>query len=229
MKPDLRTQAWIGAAAALLLTTIAGCEIGSPDEVVREVGINISGFYANSNGRLVSQNSGAPIVNMNLIQNGEQLQGIDNNGRVFRGRVVAASSSSASITLEGRTSTGVSGVIQATVDVSGGLATMRGTWIEASLYGIVYGQATVPTNQGGGGGNLAINPSGSITVARNSSTTFTASGGTGSYSWSVANPSLGSINGSGSSVIYLAGNIAGTQTVRVSSGGQTRSTTVVQQ
>ncbi|MCX7819767.1 MAG: hypothetical protein N2652_11285 [Kiritimatiellae bacterium] len=229
MTPKLREQARVMLVAGALMAAIAGCEIGSPDEVVREVGINIAGFYANGNGRLVSQNSGAPIVNMNLIQNGDQLQGIDNNGRVFRGRVIASSPSSATITLEGRTSSGVSGVIQATVDVSGNLATMRGTWIEATLYGTVYGQATVPTNQGGGGGNLAISPAGTITVARNSTTTFTASGGTGSYSWSVANPSLGSINGSGSSVIYQAGNIAGTQTVRVASGGQTRSTTVVQQ
>ncbi len=229
MTKDLLDHVRVAGVAIMLLVAAAGCEVGSPDEVVREVGINISGFYANGDGRLVSKNSGAPIINMNLIQNGEQLQGIDNNGRVFRGRVVSSSSSSASITLEGRTSSGVSGVIQATVDVSGNLATMRGTWIEASLYGIVYGQATVPTNQGGGGGTLTINPSGTITVLRGSSTTFTASGGSGSYSWSVGNPSLGSINGSGSSVIYLAGNVAGTQTVRVTSGGQTKSTTVVQQ
>lgn len=221
---------WVAVvfSVVLLLVVAGGCEVGSPDEVVRDVGISIGGFYANSNGRLVSQNSGAPIIHMNLIQNGEQLQGIDNNGKVFRGRIVSASSSSATITLEGRTSSGISGMIQATVEVSGGLATMRGTWIEATLYGIVYGQATVPTNPPGGG-NLAISPSGTITVSRNSSTTFTASGGTGSYSWSVAIPALGSINGSGSSVIYLAGNLSGTQTVRVSSGGQTRSTTVVQQ
>lgn len=216
------------AAMALAVALAVGCEIGSPEEVIREVGILLEGFYANPNGRLVSQNTGAPIESMNLVQRGDQLEGVDNNGRVFRGRITSASASSALITLEGRTTAGTSGMIQARVNVAGTTATMQGTWIEATLYGIVYGQATVPTN-GAGGGNLTISPAGTITVARGSTTAFTASGGVGSYTWTVVNAALGAINGSGSTVNYVAGNTAGTQTVRVTSGGTTRSTVVIQQ
>ncbi len=227
----MKTRAWVrrAAAIAMAMALAVGCEIGSPEDVSREVGILLAGFYANPGGRLVSQNSGAPIKTMNILQNGDRIEGVDNNGLVFRGRIGSATGSRATITLEGRTTAGHAGVLQATVDVSGSTATMRGTWIEATLYGTVYGQATVPTNGGGGGGNLVINPSGVITVARGSSTSFTASGGTGSYSWSVTVPTLGAINGSGSTVIYVAANVTGTQTVRVTSGGTTRSTTVIQQ
>ncbi len=222
-----RAGRWASVAGLALIW--AGCEIGSPDQTIRQVGINIAGFYANPEGRVVSRNTGAPIETLNVIQNGDQIEAVDNNGRVFRGRIGSVSGGQASLTLEGRTTAGQVGVIQATVDVSGNTATMRGTWIEATLYGTVYGQATVPTNAGGGGtGNLTISPSGVITVARGSSTQFTASGGTGSYTWSVAIPSLGSILGSGSSVVYQAGNTSGTQTVRVASGNVTRSTTVIQ-
>ena len=220
---------WVAILAAIMAGFGAGCEVGSPDEVVREAGISVGGYYTNPDGHLVSRNTGAPIRAMLLRQSGEELEGIDNNNYVFRGRISSASASSARFVLKGQTTAGVLGTIDGTIEVSGGTAIMRGTWIEPSLYGVVYGVATVPTNGGGGGGGtLTITPSGTITVARNSTTTFSASGGSGSYSWSVANPALGSISGSGSTVQYVAGNVVGTQTVSVASGGQTRSTRVIQ-
>ncbi len=216
------------AIAAIAGIGIVGCDVGSPDTVLREIGLVIAGYYANPNGGdLVSDNSGAPISTMNLIQNGDDLQGIDNNGRVFRGKVSTATETSAAIQLTGSTTAGTEGTIQATINVSGTSATMQGTWVEASLYGNVYGTATVPTNGGGSGGSITI--SGSGTVSNNSATTYTASGGSGTHTWTVGNSSLGAITGSGSTAVYAANATDGTQTITVSSGGKTGNKTVTQQ
>ena len=139
--------AMVGIAAG----GFVGCEVGSPDTAIREVGIIIAGFYANPNGNLVSQNSGQAIVSLSITQSGDQIEGVDNNGQIFRGTIGSASDTAATITLNGRTTAGASGIIQATVNTSGTTATMQGTWAEATLYGTVYGQATVPTNSSSGG------------------------------------------------------------------------------
>ncbi len=222
MKKMLRAGVSIAVLAG---AGLVGCEIGSPDTIIREVGIVIAGFYANSGGNLVSENSGAPIETLNLIQNGDDLQGVDNNGKVFRGTVMTVAGTAASIQLTGRTTSGAEGTIQATIDSAGGTATMRGTWIEASLFGTVYGTATVPTN--GSGGSIAI--SGAGTVTNNSATTYTASGGSGTYTWTVSSSSLGTIAGSGSTAVYAANSTDGTQTITASSGGRSGSKTVTQQ
>lgn len=222
MKKMLRAGLSIAALAG---AGLVGCEIGSPDTVIREVGLVVAGFYANSGGNLVSENSGAPIETLNLIQNGDDLQGVDNNGKVFRGTVMAVAGTAASIQLTGRTTSGAEGTIQATIDSSGGTATMRGTWIEASLFGTVYGTASVPTN--GGGGSIAI--SGASSVTNNSATTYTASGGSGTYTWTVSSSSLGTIAGTGATAVYAANSTDGTQTITASSGGRSGSKTVTQQ
>lgn len=215
------------AVAAVAGAVLVGCEVGSPDTVIRQVGLIIAGFYANSGGNIVSENTGAAIETLNLIQDGSDLQAIDNNGRIFRGSVSSASESSAQIQLTGLTSAGAQGIIQAVVTVSGGSATMQGTWIEPSLYGTVYGTATVPTN-GSSGGTITI--SGSSSVSNNSTTTFTATGGSGTYTWSVGNSGLGTITGTGATGVYVANATDGTQTIRVSaSGGGSGSKTVTQQ
>ena len=223
-----RVGTWMAAAgAAAMLAGLSACEVGSPDTAIRSVEFNVAGFYANPDGgNLVSQNTGAAIVNLNLRQTGDQLEGIDNNGKIFRGTIGDAGTSSASITLQGETTAGNPGTISGTIDSSGTTATMRGTWIENSLYGTVYGQATVPTNGGSSGGTLAISPSGNTTVARGSTATFTASGGT-TYSWSVTSTAIGTITPTtGSSVTYAA-VASGTNTVTVTSGGSTKSTRVI--
>ncbi|MBM4153591.1 MAG: hypothetical protein FJ221_00970 [Lentisphaerae bacterium] len=215
------------AVAAVAGAVLVGCEVGSPDTVIRQVGLIIAGFYANSGGNIVSANTGAAITTLNLIQDGSDLQAIDNNGRILRGSVSQASESSARIQLTGLTSAGAQGILQAVVTVSGGSATMQGTWIEPTLYGTVYGTATVPTN-GGGGGTITI--TGSSTVSNNSTTTYTASGGSGTYTWTVGNSSLGTITGSGATGLYVANNSDGQQTIRVTtSGGGSGSKAVTQQ
>jgi acyl-coenzyme A thioesterase PaaI-like protein len=215
------------AVAAVAGAVLVGCEVGSPDTVIAQVGLTIAGFYANLGGTVVSTNTGLAIQTLNLIQDGTDLQAIDNNGRVFRGSISTASDTAAQINLQGTTTAGAQGTIQASVNVAGGTATMQGTWIEPSLYGTVYGTATVPTN---GGSSSSITIAGPSVVSNNSTTTFTATGGSGTFTWSVSNSGLGAITGSGASGVYIANATDGTQTIRVTaSGGGSANKTVTQQ
>ena len=93
-----RVLALIAATTlAMTLAMSAGCDVQSGDEVLRETQINIAGFYTNPEGdRIVSQNTGAKITSMNIMQTGNQLQGIDNNGIIFRGSIGSDSGSEAS-------------------------------------------------------------------------------------------------------------------------------------
>ncbi len=228
----MRRHAWMSAVLAALAAgawgLTAGCEIGSPDDVVRQTGLNLAGVYRNPDGgAIVARNSGAAINQFDLRQRGDEITAIDNNGIPFKGQVVETSATSGSMELSGVTTSGVEARISGSVQISGTTATLQGTWIEPGFYSTVYAQATVPTNSPSGG-TLAISPSGTITMTVGGNRNFTASGGSGTYTWSVANGGLGALSGtSGASVTYNAA-AAGTQTVSVSDGSATRSTTVTQ-
>lgn len=215
------------ALAAVLSAAIAfltGCEIDSSETVSRNVNIDVTGYYSGSlSGRLVQNNSGAAITGLDLRQNGDRLEAYDNNGIVFRGTIGQVNGDRASFTLEGRTTAGASGVISGNITVSGTSATMSGTWFEASVSARVAGSAAVQEPQS----NVSISPS-AATLSNNGDTrTFTASGGDGSYTWSVGNTSLGSVSGSGSSVTYTR-TTSGSNTITVSSDGDSASASISQ-
>lgn len=149
----LRTVLTVGvfAVAVCAAALFMGCKIGSPDSVSRHVGINVAGLYRANGGRIISQNTGAAITQFNLIQDGDRLQAIDNNGMIFKGSISSATDSgqtghSANFSLKGHTTAGAEGIISGAITVSGNQATMRGTWAEPTLYGNVLGYAdVVPT------------------------------------------------------------------------------------
>ncbi|MCX6996645.1 MAG: hypothetical protein NTV49_06075 [Kiritimatiellaeota bacterium] len=139
----------LALAAGSLLT---GCEVGSADEVIAGAGGNFSGLYLNPDGgHLVSHNSGSPVDALNLQQDGNQLQAVDNNNLVFSGTLGDVSTQAvASFNLTGQTTAGAAVTVSGTLQKNGTTATMTGLWAEPSLYGSVYGRATVsasPTNQ----------------------------------------------------------------------------------
>jgi len=201
----------------VLVAGLNGCQLDSDKPIYRDVPISVSGIYTGelSQGRLIHPISGATVTSMNLRQTGDRLEGIDNNGHVFRGRLFSVDANAASFTLEGQTTQGVTGTISGTLDLSSG-ARMTGTWIEPNLYGDVKGRADVQDT----GTALRITPSSATLTTNNETVTFTASGGAGSYSWAVGNTSLGVVAGSGPTVIYTR-RAAGNNTVRVTSAGQT--------
>jgi hypothetical protein len=227
----LPAPGWMFMAFSVgLLSFLAGigCELDSADSVVREVGVTVQGYYTHPDGgRIVGRNSGAAITSLDIRQSGDQLEAIDNNNQVFRGTIGNASQNNASYTLEGYTTSGKLGTMSGMFELSGSQATMRGTWIEDDFYSTIYATATVPTN-GGGGTAVKISPSSATLTSTNATQGFSASGGTGSYTWSLANNS-GTINSTtGSSVTYTRTG-SGNNTITVTdSKGQSASAAISQ-
>ena len=236
MSPNTSLRRVLSAIAAttvvLTLGLGVGCDVQSGDDVVRETQINIAGFYTNPEGELVvSGNSGGRITSLNIMQNGDRLEAIDNNGIIFRGNIGSDSNTEASLVLEGATTTGAKATITGKVSGSGTAGTLNGTWIEPTRYGVVYGKATIASisTNDNSTATLAISPSGSITLAVNSSRTFTASGGSKNYTWSVSNSQLGFLSATSGATVTYSSRLAGQQTVTVTDGSKSVSTTVTQQ
>jgi len=110
----------------------AGCEIESGDETVRTVSLDIAGSYTNNSG-IPDRQSGNRITQLTLIQNGDQLTGVDNQGGRWTGTIGRAGETQASITLDGMTSAGAQVVITGTVTVNGSDATLSGLWVEPGI------------------------------------------------------------------------------------------------
>ncbi len=227
MKSDLR---WLWVAMAVPISLLgAGCEVGSADSTERQVGISVDGIYAGTlaGGRLTSRNSGAPVTQLNLRQAGAALEATDNNGIRFAGSINGETSTRAPFTLEGRTTAGAVVNVVGTINVSGTSASMIGSWVEPSLVGDVQASASVSTNAPPVT-SLTLTPSGLINLTVGNSRSFSASGGSGSYTWSLGNSGLGSLSSSsGASVTYTASS-AGSQTISVQSGGSSQSATITQ-
>lgn len=226
---------------------LLGCEVGSSDSATRNVGVDFTGFYdsTETNSDFVSPaNSGARVTSFNLRQHGDQLEAIDNNGIVFSGSVGDPSGSSgtgtASFQLDGHTTAGqavtISGTLSgANTEGNSASATMSGTWIEPNLYARILGDAiinAIVTNSPSPTTNsLAILPAGPVSLAEGESKTFTASGGSGTYSsWQRSNTSLGTLSSSsGASTTYARNSYTGTNTLTVTdSDGDTASVTIIQ-
>lgn len=159
----------VAALCSLLISSLVflGCEVGSSDSAVRNLDINVTGVYRNTdtnanNGKLVSNNSGDPITQLDLRQTGDQLEANDNNGKSFSGTI----GDDGNFTMTGLTTAGQEGTMVGTIEASSGMGTMRGTWAEPTMYGTIYGQATVASNSSGGGTtyslSVSVNGSGSV-------------------------------------------------------------------
>ena len=190
-----------------------GCEVGSSDSVTRTMEVDFTGLYTadtDVSTDLVSPaNSGTRVTSLNLIQSGDQLQAIDNNGIVFGGTLNDVSENSgtaaAGFTLEGSTTAGKSVTISGSLSGSGTTAEMRGTWIEPDMYAYVTGQATInliPTNgtytltmnisPSGGGttdpteGEHEIDENESVTLTATAASNYTFSSWSGSVTGSTS-------------------------------------------
>lgn len=130
---------------------LTGCDVQSGNNMVREVGIQVSGFYTNPNGgAMVTSSSGLTVTQMSISQEGDRLIATDNNGRIYRGSIGQTDGSTASFTLNGSSIT--LGIVADEVTISGSFSvdgatlTMRGTWIEPSRFGAVFGTSSVNAN-----------------------------------------------------------------------------------
>lgn len=142
---------WLVGAALAAGVIWSGCEIRSSSSIERTT-LYIAGVYRNSDGsRIVDRNSGAAVRSLNLQQQGDRLEAVDNNGRLFRGSFIAESDARGTLELRGTTTDGVAVTISGTIAVTGSKAYLSGTWIEPALFGTISAQADVvsapaPTN-----------------------------------------------------------------------------------
>lgn len=236
-----RTPILVGggvAAVAVAFLVGNGCTGDSVEGGVRLVGLSVEGFYAHpeSGNAMVRRTTGADVESLNLMQHGDYLEAFDNNGVVFSGTIGKVTDTNlATFTLEGQSTAGQPATISGTISVQGSDATMRGSWIEPTLLSEVYAVATVPTNAPPPVTTnttvelnptlVAVNPVGGIT-------SFTASGGTGSFTWRVSNSSLGNfleISGSRNSTASYGASGVGNNTVTVTDVTGKSATATVQQ
>lgn len=131
----------IPAVLAGLAFALAGCD--SDGTVAKNLDMNIAGVYRNPGGNLVANNSGAAVRQMNIMQQGDQITGVDNNGVVFRGQLSGENDAQSSLVLRGNTTGGAEATISGQIAVRGNKAYLQGTWIEPALYSTVYGEADV--------------------------------------------------------------------------------------
>ncbi len=147
MTISVRAARWtLGVAIVISAILSVGCRLQSGDSVVRRVGINVSGNYSGNGNPLISNNTGARIRSMNVIQDGDRLQGIDNNGTIFRGNIgsVTDNGASATFNMEGQTTAGAEGVMSGTFTaINDNRVRMTGTWAEPTLFSTISGTADV--------------------------------------------------------------------------------------
>jgi len=169
MRPLLLTLALAGSTALYL-----GCEIDSADTFVRNVSFDFTGYYGPRDGRtrIVDGNTGAAIRNLDLRQTGDQLEGIDNNGAIWRGSLGEVRDNGgqfqSSFTLEGRTTVGREAIWTGNLRSSGSDASdaiMEGTWIEDDVYGTFTAEGSVAGPAPDDGDNGGTNTNGSSTNA----------------------------------------------------------------
>lgn len=216
---------------------IVACEVDSADQFIRDVPVDFTGFYANSGARIVSQNTGKPITSLNLIQNGDRLEGVDNNGSIWRGSLGEVQDGRSQFRLDGRTTTGTDATWSGTLSTddagntgtNGGTTTsaqgtMNGTYVEPSFFATIRAQATIPGSSSGGGdggsGSLQVTASPSTITTSNGTATLTASGGSSSYDWEA--PAAGSLSAFSGPTVEFRRNNAVDQVVvvRVRSGSR---------
>ena len=144
----------VTATTALTLFMTTGCEVDSATNINRDIPVNFAGVYRNGGNALTDPvNSGAPITQLNLTQSGDVLEGVDNNGSLWKGNIgnsPDAANPVASFTLTGKTTAGVKVTDNGTLNKTGATsASMTGTWIEPNYYATLSATATVapsPTN-----------------------------------------------------------------------------------
>lgn len=239
-----------------LVALLASCDIGSVDSTSAVISdnagniYNYSGLYMNPNNSsdnavrpLVypeGRQSGTTLTSLRLMQYGSVLEGYDNAGLAWSGKISSQNGGVASFTLRGQTTVGSNVEIAGTLTTDSGPtpnpdpgtnttanmalntaakasaaeATMNAAWIEPAFSGTILAQATVapvvPT------GPLVIRPSSASLNTNSPTATFTVTGGSGTYTWSVGNSSLGSVSPtSGDSTIYTSTHAEGNNTITV--------------
>ena len=235
--PAIRTFA-LALALPLIALFLAACEVGSVDSTSSipsdNAGTiyNFAGLYmspkfdpesTNALPALVYPNddknhpSGKAITSLRLLQYGSVLEAYDSAGLVWNGKISSLQGSTATFSLRGRTTDGLSVEIAGTLAYANQQSTMDATWIEPAFYGSLFAKATVsPAATNIPVSGVSISPKSATFTSNSLTRNFTASGGTGSYTWSVSDNTRGNVNSTtGSSVSYTSQPVSGNNTITV--------------
>ena len=233
----------MGAVAALLLAAgLFGCDVGSIDSTTAQMSdnkgniYNFAGLYmspssdTNSVGTLVypeGRQSGVPLTWLRLLQYGSVLEAYDNANQRWNGKISSIQGSSANFSLRGRTSAGLSTEIVGTMIYEKSTSTIDAAWIEPAFAGTFIAKATVAPASTNNPvvGDLTLAPATATLSSTNKTQVFTASGGTGSYTWSH-NSSCGELSATSGSSITYTWKSAGSDYVSVTSSGKTKTAIV---
>lgn len=241
-----RTGRHLGWALPALVLILSACDIDSVDSTSAmatdgsgsATRYDFSGLYLPVNGAeaLVypaNRQSGTMLTWLRLLQYGRVLEGYDSAGQSWDGNLSSIMDGNANFTLHGRTTAGAAVEIVGVLRYADQRSTLDGAWIEPGFSGNILAQATTAPpapvdeedHQNGTGDNgdnggaeaLEISPGQRWFVpSGGTSGTFTASGGTAPYAWSVSNAGLGTISPTtGITVTYTTTQTMGTNTVTV--------------
>ena len=234
----------LAAALPLLASFLAACDVDSTDSTTAVVSDNSGTIYSyaglymrdtsssNGNAALVypeGRQSGIVLTWMRLLQYGSVLEAYDNADQNWSGSISAQNGAVASFSLSGKTSAGASVEIVGTLtsgssssgstngatQVSATTATMDASWLETGFSGTIIARATTSPATSNATEEISISPT-SVSLNSNKVTqVFTASGGTGSYTWTLSSTNYGSISSSGNQATFTASGEAGTTTITV--------------
>lgn len=244
-----RTAAFRASARALILPLaallFAGCEVGSTDSTTAVASdnsgtiYNYAGLYMNPDNdgtnilELVypateaSHPSGTRITYLRLLQYGTVLEAYDSAGMIWNGSISSIQSGTATFSLRGRTTAGMSTEISGTMVYASQQSTMDAAWIEPSYYGNLYAQATVaPSATNSPSTDLQLT-SQYASLSISNSTTLTASGCSSTYAWEC-DENFGSLVSSGSSATYTrtSGTSSNNESISVSCSGEKKTITI---
>ena len=239
-----RTTALRAHALSLILPlvalAIAGCDVGSTDSTTAVLSdnsgtiYNFAGLYAHAttNGLAplvfpTNRQSGVALTWLRLLQYGSVLEAYDNAGMTWSGSISALQGGTATFSLRGRTTAGISTEIAGTLVYADQNSVMDASWIEPAFAGTLYARATVApaTTNSPTTDDVSISPSSATLSPNGDSEDFSASGGTGSYSWSLSG-GIGTLSSASGSSTMVTRTNSGFGTLIVTSGTDTDSITI---
>ncbi len=226
-------------AVPLMALACTGCDMDSPDSTAAVPSnndgkqYNFSGLYArptlDEEGNPIAlvfpiatgnRPSGKLITSLRLLQYGTVLEAYDSAGMTWRGSISALNGDTATFSIRGRTTAGMSTEIAGTMVYANEKSKMNATWIEPNYYGSLFAEATVSPLVG-----VTISPSTANLTTNGQKQAFTAKGGT-DFNWSHTNHVAGELDKTKGDTVTYTRKGAGGDRLTVTSELGTKSVTI---
>ena len=243
-----RARAFAVALALPLFVLLVGCDVDSVDSTTSVLAdnsgtiYNFAGLYmhpdfenASTNGPppLVYPNgagnrpSGKLITSLRLLQYGSVLEAYDSESQTWSGSISSLQGETATFSLRGRTTAGLSVEIAGTMVYADQQSTMDASWIEPAYYGTLSAKATVPPSATNSPSNNLSLDSNVASLSISNTATLTASGCSSTYTWEC-NKNFGSFTSLGNIGYYTRTSGASTdsETISVLCGSDKKSVTI---